>query len=220
MNNNQEENFDKDALEGISEVIGKPEDYLERINQRIDDRVLKSKSGRSRNRLFYIGVFLLLLAIVLYFLSRPSGNENSPEEIYATYYEDFPNVFSNDVRSDISHTEADHVSRVMTPYDNKEYAQFLESLNSQKRLVGNDTISLYKGLAYFNLGQYNDAKKIFQSLQSHDDDGINQAATWYQSLNYIMMGQENEAIGILEVIANDSRHYKAHSARELLDQLR
>lgn len=82
------------------------------------------------------------------------------------------------------------------------------------------SLQLYKGIAYLELNEYDEAINVFSKLQSNTN--INDQATWYLALTFLKKDDEEACKLELEKLINDvisTTNTRKNQASELYDEL-
>jgi len=156
-------------------------------------------------------------AAVILFISVFSlvNSEATHTELYSNYI-DFSELPTLSTRSESNTEKLLEAERL---FENKEYEKVINILDndsntSQKSLA---TQSLYLGISYMELNQFELAQKTFDDLSDSDlIDG--RMGIWYKALLYIKMEDVDQAKTVLnEIVSNKLYNHK--KANNLLQEL-
>lgn len=75
--------------------------------------------------------------------------------------------------------------------------------------------NFYGGLCYYNIGQYQEAKKCFQQLQSAEFGNFEEEGDWYLAKTELALKNKEEAKAILKKIIDGKGFYAAQAKSEL-----
>jgi len=181
------------------------------------------ESNIKNEKVFHLKKWLAAASIILvlgfsYFLFSDSFN-NSPEKLYAEYFEPYRNVIHPVVRSE---NEKTIKSSAFMAYENGKYHKALNLLNS---VSNNDDeyIRFYSAMCYLGLNKNLDAidllLPIANGISNPDSDKNFEAkANWYLGLAYLNSGDINKAISQFSIVVNHpSCSYKKKEAQEILN---
>ena len=137
----------------------------------------------------------IIIAMFWWWNTQPYNTD----ELFAQYYEPFPNVVAPLVKSETSSTEYEIAFQ---SYEQGNYEQAVDLLTKIESEEG----QFYLGLAY--LGQENATKAISHlvSTAKQPTNRFYQASQWYLALAYLKTNQPSKAIEILDLIQQDSGH--------------
>lgn len=149
-----------------------------------------------------IGMFVLVNFII--------GTSNSPEELYALYYETPP--FTETVRS---HNDFENLEKA---YSNKNYKQVIQIFQNNAKLSANPKLKQYLGISYLEIGQTDEAMIVFRSLQSETTMAC--SPTWYLALSFLKKGDITNCKEELKKLINGKcTPLREKKARLLLNDL-
>ncbi|WP_341226897.1 hypothetical protein [uncultured Arcticibacterium sp.] len=110
-------------------------------------------------------------------------------DLYAAYYQKYPNVVSPLTRSEESATEKE---KLYQDYEKGDYALAISGLEA----LDSDTASFYLALTYLETQDYQKAESMLDS-QAFSGSAFELYVKWYRALALLKMEQENEAILLL-----------------------
>ena len=200
----------KDLMQGIRQHF---DEHLKAKFQALDDEAKISSSDRKETHRLWkwaaSAAVGLTLVGVFYFMH----SENRNKRLYATYYEDFPNI--------VERTQRDSQSELQDAFiyfQNKQWAQAAEAFQTLRN--ENPDIyypGFYLALSLLNLDQPEEALPLLQATAASTDDRFSTPAKWYLALTFLKMDDETRAIQRLKEIPDGSPY--ATDARALLEQL-
>ena len=140
--------------------------------------------------------------------------QQSTDELFASYFTPYPNVFEPTVRGNDVATVR---TQAFQAYERKDYqtaALGFEALLSVKEDPG---ILLLLGNSNLMLGKAKEAQENFVTLINKYDD-LDLQAKWFLSLSYLKSGDKENARKILEELGETEISY-ASKAKELLEKV-
>lgn len=152
----------------------------------------------------------LLVSVYLIF-NQPA----KPEELYAQYFQVYPNVFEPTVRGNET---ADKRRDAFGAYDRGDYKTaviLFDELLKEKEEPG---ILILVGNANLMLGNIEQAQTNFLTLIKDFDD-LDGQAKWYLGLSYLKQGNEKKARLILQELGDPEFTY-SKKAKELLKNVK
>jgi len=149
---------------------------------------------------------LACLAVAWFFLRPPAD-----ERLYARYRA-FPEADFTTKSADVSSLQP-----AATAFNATNYAGALEHLQNYLAAHPDDLEArLFAGLCYLELGRYQEADAIFQTIYGEANAWADEAR-WYLALSYLRQGKHRESAGLLQQIPAGSAHYQ--EAQKLLGEL-
>ncbi|MEP0266111.1 tetratricopeptide repeat protein [Dokdonia sp.] len=104
-------------------------------------------------------------------------------------------------------------------FENKNYKEALAYFQDfRPKDPSNTTLEVYKGIAYMELGNYAEAREIFETLANSDVIDAPKGE-WYMALLFLKKGDKDTAGSELQKIAAIPSHYKYEEAKSLLKYL-
>ena len=185
--------------------------YLKSIEEKIEGHHSISFYDRIKKWHYSVAAVILILIAVKFLL--PS-QEQTPDQLFASYFSAYPNVFEPTVRGTDLATKR---SEAFQAYEQRNYQKaallFNELLIEKKQ---SDVLFL---LANTNLmlGQVAEAQKNLLTLIKESDD-LDIPAKWYLSLCYLKSGDKENAKKILKELGGTEISY-ASKAKELLEKV-
>lgn len=112
------------------------------------------------------------------------------QDLYAAYYQKYPNVVSPLTRSEETPSEKE---KLFQDYEKGDYSLAISGLGS----LDSDTASFYLGLSFLEMGDYEKAAFILSS-EGYSNSSFSLYAKWYRALALLEMEKEAEAKLLLE----------------------
>jgi len=166
-------------------------------------------------RLIWIGV-AVAAAICLLWLVIPSQQTASPTELYASYYERFPNV-ANPLTRDSG--PKDLKDRAYAKYEQGEYAAAITLFDSLIEEEPSLTHQFYQGVSAMEIKDWQLAQRNLNQVSVSDTSRFAQAAQWYVAMLALRNAQTEEAKSILKQIQAEGSHPFQKEATEILQVL-
>ena len=141
--------------------------------------------------------------------------QTTPEQLYAEYYEPYPNVHAPITR-DAGVTSA--LEQAFEHYELEEYQEALEGFNYELTQTDDQDVLFYKGMTLIQLERDKDAMDILKKVDKNNTAYYPQLL-WYQALLYIKMDQPENAKVQLEKLKSMKSGYKTKKVIELLNKL-
>ncbi len=158
-----------------------------------------------------IAASIILVAVVAYFLLF-TGQTN-PQQLYAQYYQPYPNIVNPTQRSDNS-TE----NQGLRAYEAGKYDEALQVFNRQMAEGEEEAYQLfYAGIASLHTGNEDDAVSYFQEVIDWQDPTFTNPAQWYLALTHLKTGETQAAVRIFEEIKASGNDYSRRAADILSD---
>jgi len=155
----------------------------------------------------------IIMAVVL--LSVFSRSE-SPEQLFANYFEPYPNVFEPTQRG--TDAALDKRATAFAMYEQKNYAEAAKLFNELLSAKQEPELLLLLGNANMVLNRDNEAKNNFLTL-IRDYDVLDEQAKWFLSLCYLKSGEREKAKLIWEELGDPKITY-SEKAKNLLKKVK
>jgi tetratricopeptide (TPR) repeat protein len=184
---------------------------LEVIHNSLDESTRNPKRvPRYRKAISYAAIASLAILISVGVLYKIQTRKLSNVEIYEKYYEpyDVTMVYrSAGDNTDMLYQEA------RLKY---EAGEFREAITLFEKLLESDpadmATTLYSGISYMEVEQYNQADKSFSKIIAHDDNLFIEQAEWYLGFCYLMTNETGKARKHFEKIAGSNSSYRDKAA--------
>lgn len=157
------------------------EDERLRLKQVLaDKKAASTKSNKKKPRTLLLISLAVLVILASIFTYRYQQRQKSPEGIYASYFEPYPNSYRPVSRNALNTAE----TQGFTAYENGNYTlaaeKFEESLDQKQDL----SIIFYQGIAYGALGEISLAIQKMESVKGRDFP-YSSESYWYLGLYYL-----------------------------------
>lgn len=154
---------------------------------------------------------LLLIGLGLFIFSK--AKQVTPDQIFAEYYETFPNLEVRNVRG--MQGELDLRRQAYWAYDQQDYEEAEELLTDWLSAdAGTDADLFYLALTQMELKKWESA---LQALQKVDEAGgkYSMDAKWYMGLTYLKLDQKEKAKAALKEVLHTAQDQSTKAARAL-----
>ena len=213
-------NIDQHSEDGLKWVQRDLDERLKSLEHRLDQRVAELQPKKN-NRLFWVVIALAIFSLISYYITIKVFQKNiEPAQLYAQYYEPFPNVYKGQQRNISDDAAVDSLNSAINLYLKSDFEQAYKYIPKLEDKDNQQLIDLYRGLILTKIGRQNEAIEIFEKLQPSKITGISEAASWYESLALLSINETIDAKILLTKIANDSSHYKYKEAKEILIKMK
>lgn len=200
----------------IKAGIGEYEDAKLKMKLQEKEIILRQKekngSQQKSRRIFLwtalaAGLSLTVVAFIwLFFI-------DSPQTLFAEYYQPYPNVVLPIDRSQPS-------SRIeKNPYQLYELGQYTEAIplfEKQLEQEADPVVRFYLGLSYLETQQVSEAIKQLKTA-AEANHNLSTAAHWYLGLGYLQAGEKEEAATIFSQLATSENDFQ-EKAQEILEE--
>lgn len=177
----------------------------------------KLRQYESRKRVFafnwkYAAAAVLILCFGGYFLFQKAAG---PQDLYAQYYEAYPNVISPIVRADPSEESLEQ--KAFVAYESKEFRKAVDLFSELYQSNQQEYALFYKAIAILETGeQVPAAIEIFE--RTNWTEAYKDKSLWYLALSYLKQSDERRAKEVLQKLAHES-NYRQEQVSELLGKL-
>ncbi|HZW76919.1 MAG TPA: CDC27 family protein [Flavobacteriaceae bacterium] len=173
-------------------------------------QIEENRRPSSKRQWIYIAATIALVIglATLFFTSQPSN-----EQLFASYYEPFPNVVEPIVRnSGNSSMKTD----AFFAYENQKYEEAAALFDRLIAETGEDYAFFYGAVSHLSNNEASNAINLLSSHEFHSD--FKDKAPWFLALAYLRANKNDEAKLILQDII-ESKKFNSHQAQTLLDVL-
>jgi len=197
-------------------------DVRSELDARVDAMFEVSKSPKkkkSKGSMWMVLVLLLLLVLAgLYFMNAKSNaKEASTDEIFAAYYEPFPNIVNVTTRGEEGMVADGDIGfqQAMMLYDQGDFRGALSLMDESTE---DATQLLYLGIAQLETNQSAAAVATLEQAMRLESEDVQDAAQWYLALAHLQNGNEASARKQLQEIVAMEKHYKKREAERILNE--
>lgn len=159
------------------------------LKQQLEKRELKiANKGKRRLKkilLVSLGTLMLIAAFVGYRLEKM---KKSPEGIYASHYEVYPNVYFPVTRGN-----TDVMTQAFTAYENGDFKTAAEMLDERIKTSSAVELQFYQAMSYAEMGNFPLAIGKLENMKRFGSDYLDEAY-WYLGLFYLKQLNYNAAI--------------------------
>ena len=184
---------------------------LEVIHNSMDDSTRNPKRvPRYRRTISYAAIASLAILISVGVLYKIQNRKLSNMEIYEKYYEPY------DVTM-VYRSAGDNADMLYQQARMKyEAGQYSEAIILFEKLLATDpadmATTLYSGISYLEVEQYNKADRSFSEIIAHNDNLFIEQAEWYLGFCYLMTDETEKARRHFEKIAGSLSSYRDKAA--------
>ena len=174
----------------------------------------EKKKSTQRPLVTWLALAASLLSVMLLgYLFLPG---TSPEDMYAAYYEPYPNLINPAQRS-AEIREETVLEQAMRAYDSQQYMQAL-ALFEQGDAVSNPGYTFYYGVSYLGGNQPERAIPLLERVADQPDSLFYHPAKWYLALAHLKTKNTTAALPYLKQLSAAEGDY-VREAQELLEEL-
>nr|WKN36941.1 tetratricopeptide repeat protein [Tunicatimonas sp. TK19036] len=174
----------------------------------------EAPTRRARPMYVWLGIAASLTALFLVAILLFDRGAN-PQDLYATYFEPYPNVVNPAQRSEGGATDA--AGQAMFFYERGEFTKAIE-LFTQEPLLSDQAYQFYRGVSYLGVNDAQQAVVTFTSLSEDEQNAFYEPSLWYMGLAQLQMDQPKQAKNTFQKVAAIGGDYKAE-AQAILDEL-
>lgn len=186
--------------------------YLKSVEEKLEGTHSLSSPFQIKKWYYYAAAAVVALLVIITFL-LPSQQETS-DQLFATYFNVYPNVFEPTVRGTEVETKRTEAFQAYEQGDYQKASLLFTDLLKNKKESG---MLFLLGNANLMLGQATEAQKNFITLIDNFDE-LDLQAKWYLSLCYLKNGDRENARKMLKELGETEISY-ASKAKELLEKV-
>lgn len=134
----------------------------------------------------------------------------SNDQLYATYFEAYPNVTFPVVRGG-----NDSISSVYSAYESKKYEQSITDLREWCARTDEEAHCFYLAISLMANSQLKQAEAIFRSCSFQQFQGV---AQWYHALALLKLDKEEQAVELFQQVAQQSSEF-SERAKKILKEM-
>lgn len=184
--------------------------YLKSVEEKIQgDQIL---TPIKPTRWYYYAAAAAVTILLAVTLLLPSNE--SQDELFATYFTAYPNLFEPTLRGSSTTTKRTEAFQV---YESKDYKRAVLLFEELLQEQNDPEVLLLLGNSNLMLGDVEKAKENFITL-INDFDNLDIPAKWYLSLCYVKSGDKENARKLLSELGGRDISY-ATRAKELLEKV-
>ncbi len=182
-----------------------------------EESVPATKTTNRRTVAYISSGVAAAVIIALLFVTNITKQDSFTEStsLFKEYYA--PIEATNNFRSGV---DVNHELQVaMKHYTDKKYEKaalmFEEVLETDSKLDG---VKLYAGISYMEMGEYENANRLFKNLISENNLVFRETASWYYGLSLLRSDSIEKATMIFDEISNNGGYY-SDEASEVIEIL-
>ncbi len=199
--------FEKDVK---ASVISIKKDQLKETLENAENR----KPGK--NRLTYFWAASVVIALGLFSLFIFNNQEVNRNELYAQYFEPYPNIIAPATRSNDSIANLRHADFIA--YENGNYITASQIFEQRYTKTKSPHFLFYQGVCELQLGNTQKAIELFERNKT-EADLFKNYSNWYLALAHLKEGNIQMSEKLLQQIS-DARSYKYKSADAILKKIK
>lgn len=160
-------------------------------------RKLEAPKANSASRIKWLAAACILIfaGILSWFMLYTT----SSDELYAEFYEPYPNTIAPTVRGTDT---TDDTTKAFRHYDAENYNEALTLFDKIYDSKGEDFALFYKGISLMELKRYEEAVNTFKELNTNRNvSDFSSESQWYLALCYLKTNNNEEAVKILKKTA-------------------
>jgi len=203
-------NYKKDNLRNVL-----TEARLELMNEK-EGRASSDKSlNKSRRKLIFGALGLLLLASISYFLLQNLNTKSSGDHLLFAEYYDKP-LFEDLKRGTSNDIEEVYLDALMS-YMDRDYKAAISKFQDDNDFP--ERHRLYLAISHLELNQFEPAQKLLREIKNSVNNSVSQAAEWYLALLNLKRNDASASKLLLSDIVKNTNHFYYTNALSLQTKL-
>ncbi|RRQ47445.1 hypothetical protein DZC72_17790 [Maribacter algicola] len=176
-------------------------------------KIEQGVSNKTNTTKWYLAAASVVVLIAVGFFWNK--NDNSPEKLFAAYYQTASNTSHPIVRDNGTQNAT---TKAFVAYEMGLYQEALGLLESAYASSNNPELLFYKAICYL---QNNEPAMAVETFQKHlkFGDRLKEKSKWYLALAYLKVGDKRQAKNVLDQIVIEPNSYNSAKAKELLARL-
>ncbi|EAY24444.1 hypothetical protein [Microscilla marina] len=204
----------KKELQGIANAAPLPSHIFSVIH---DEEAKGSEGqnprlGRSYWRIVSIAAAIVLICTAGWFFIR---KETSPETLFISYFEPYPNVAAPIVRNGAVKKP---LEQALLVYEQQNYVAAIDQLLAIAQKKPTEVVSFYLAMSYLSNGNAPEAIKRFQALKDQVSASYQKQTLWYLALAFLADKQVDKCKSVLKQLMKEDNFYQK-KATKLFKQL-
>lgn len=188
-------------------------------DKRMDSTALHANVDKPVQRIsWYRWIAAAAIALLLGVATWSLMRSPSSEDLYAAYYEPFPNLIAP---IDKSQPATDLVTQALQAYERGQFAEAVDkfiALEQQNSTTAfSPDMQLYYALSLLQTGNANEATNRLQTVAANLEARYQQAAQWYLALAYLQTNNQEKTAEQLNNILATPEHRYQDKAKKLLE---
>lgn len=184
-------------------------------NNRSEKGGILPKRKFSSRQMWQWAAAATILLVIGFFAIFPFTDNADSTDLYATYFEPYPNAVQPVVRGEQPENLRE---AAFLAYENGEYQAAVQQFEALVKSAFSTENQLYYALSLQNAGQLDNALKNLLSLKNVESS-FRPQILWYTALIYLKKGDKNKARQYLNSLQKTDGKYKEKEAAELLNKL-
>ncbi|MCK8522691.1 hypothetical protein M0D21_13990 [Aquimarina sp. D1M17] len=174
--------------------------------------VTGNRKNVNHKKLWSIGIAATV--VILFMVSLFVFKDNSYDDLYGTY------IHLDEIPSLVTRGNRTHslLEKAQLLFEEKEYDRAVQFFSEyhQKETTINPLSYIYNGIAYIELGKFDNALEQFELLEQSKTLQAKKA-NWYKALVFLKQKNKVALKSILQTIISDNSNYKYTEAKEILE---
>ncbi|MEL6557532.1 MAG: tetratricopeptide repeat protein [Bacteroidota bacterium] len=163
---------------------------------------------------WYMIAATISLLMVAAFSWWKFGIQDSSEDLYASYYQPYPDILTSRGAGETLMSEA------LYSYESGNYDLAIDKLNQVLADdQDNSELRFYLGQAYLANSDAINAQAVFKALINEKNFALSDASQWYLALAYLKTGDTIAAKEMLQQINRDTNHAYREKSKQLIERL-
>lgn len=202
-----QDDFEKEALEGLKEMGEASEQSLKSIDNKIEKRIQRSRDiSQSSFPLAKWAVAAVLIGVISVFAVRLLSGKSQGTNLYADYFQILPHP-DQQVRSS-GEESLTWEQKAVEAYEKEDFAQAIEMYEQVlTHEPNNPKHILFLGISYLNVNQVDMAIDVFAKRVPKGTQ-YDQDIQWYLALAYIKKEDFGTARLLLQGLASKEGYYQ------------
>ena len=190
----------------------------ERVKRKLQEFETQINAEQQQKKYKWWLAAACILVIVGVSLTTFFGGSETPNQLYADYFEPYPNVIVPTVRNAETSEEA-NVAAAFNYYDNRQYADAATAFYKLYQADSKDYAFFYHSVSLMAVGNTQKAITTLESHRWNEPENYQTMTHWYLGLGYLKLQDKEKAITHLEKVANSSKPL-AKQAKEIIQKLK
>ncbi|MEK6476868.1 tetratricopeptide repeat protein [Catalinimonas sp. 4WD22] len=210
----------KEEVEQHADLIkGMQHHFSSELKSRLkeSDQASKGSKGSKSYRRIFLNSLAVAATISLFFVLGYVLMDNaSPEALYQTHYQAYPNIVNPVERS--ASAESSELNNAMRAYEQGDYQEAV-TLFEQAEEPLSTSYEFYLAISYLELANYQNAVELLKKVEQSEVEAYHYPALWYQGMAYLVQKDTENAKQILKQLSESGDNYYSTKASELLQEL-
>lgn len=207
----------KEEVEQHADLIkGMQHHFSSELKSRLKESDQASEGSKSYRRFFFNSLAVAATISLFFVLGYVLMDNASPEALYQTHYQAYPNIVNPVERS--ASAESGELNNAMRAYELGDYQEAV-TLFEQAEEPLSTSYEFYLAISYLELANYQSALELLKKVEQSDVEAYHYPALWYQGMAYLAQKDTENAKQILKQLSESEDNYYSAKASELLQEL-